>query len=34
VPLDELEMPKDEPLLDDFEVTKDGIREDDIESFK
>lgn len=34
LPLDQLGLPANEPFLDDFEITKDSIKEEDLDSFK
>ena len=34
IPLDQLSLPLNEPFLDDFEITKETIKEEDLESFK
>lgn len=34
VPLEQLALPEDEPILEDFEITKENIKEEDFESFK
>jgi len=34
LPLDQLSLPEQEPFLDDFEITKENIREEECETFK
>jgi len=34
LPLDQLSLPENEPFLDDFEITKENIREEDCEALK
>lgn len=34
LPVDQLSLPANEPFLDDFEITKDSIKEEDLESFR
>ena len=34
IPLEHLSLPTDEPLLEDFDITKESLKEDDFESVK
>ena len=34
MPFEQLSLPQNEPFLDDFEITKESIKEEDLESFK